>query len=142
MEYVIGQNGKKEILRTKGDTHTDLSGFQEFTKEYPDQTITDHFLIVRKTDSQEDPEGNCYDWYEINRHYRIVDKTKPVMDAVEKVSSTIGGERTDRLYEVGERFTLNGKLYKVALQIPAGGMIAVGANVEETDIATELSKLN
>ena len=65
-----------------------------------------------------------------------------MQEAIANTNSTIGGERTDRLYEVGERFTLNGKLYKVTLQIPAGGMIAVGANVEETDIATELSKLN
>ena len=65
-----------------------------------------------------------------------------MQEAITNTNSTIGGERTDRLYEVGERFTLNGKLYKVTLQIPAGGTIAVGANVEETDIATELSKLN
>ena len=65
-----------------------------------------------------------------------------MQEAIANTNSTIGGERTDRLYEVGERFTLNGKLYKVKLQIPAGGTIAVGANVEETDIATELSKLN
>ena len=65
-----------------------------------------------------------------------------MQEAIANTNSTIGGERTDRLYEVGERFTLNGKLYKVKLQIPAGGMIAVGANVEETDITKELSKLH
>ena len=142
MEYVIGQNGKKEILKTKGDSHTDLSGFQEITQEYPDQTITDNFRIVRKIDSQEDVEGNCYDWYEIDRHYRVVDKTGPIKADIEKTNKTIGGERTDRMYEPGECFTANGKFYKVTLQIPAGGTIAVGANVEETDIATELSKLS
>lgn len=47
-------------------------------QEYPDQTITDNFRVVRKIDSNEDAEGNCYDWYEIDHHYRITDKTGPV----------------------------------------------------------------
>lgn len=51
-------------------------------QEYPDQTVTDNFRIVRKLDSQEDVEGNCYDWYEIDRHYRTMDKTGPLVDQV------------------------------------------------------------
>ena len=64
-----------EVLKTKGDTHTDLTGFHSVERAYPDQTITDNFHIVRKLDSQEDAEGNCYDWYEIDHHYRVADKT-------------------------------------------------------------------
>lgn len=71
-----------EILKTKGDTHTNLTGYHEIGRTYQDQTITDSFRVVRKMDSKEDEEGNCYDWYEIDRHYRVVDKTGPVVEAL------------------------------------------------------------
>lgn len=80
MEYLISCNEDMEVLKVKGDHHTDLTGFQEITQEYPDQTITDRFHIIRKLDSKEDEEENCYDWYEIDRHYRVIDKTGPVKD--------------------------------------------------------------
>ena len=77
-----------EVLKTKGDAHTDLTGFHQLVREYPDQTITDHFRIVRKLDSQEDAEGGCYDWYEIDRHYRATDKTGPLArQAVENAAA-------------------------------------------------------
>ena len=44
-------------------------------RKYPDQTLTDSFRIVGLLDSKEDSEGNCYDWYEIDHHYRLADKT-------------------------------------------------------------------
>ncbi len=78
MEYVFGTNGEIETLKVKGASHTDLTGYHQTEQIYPDQTITDHYRIVRKLDSQEDVEGNCYDWYEIDRHYRVVDKTGPL----------------------------------------------------------------
>lgn len=34
---------------------------------------------MRKLDSKEDEEGGCYDWYEIDHHYRVVDKTGPLV---------------------------------------------------------------
>lgn len=56
--------------------------------------------------------------------------------------SNIGGQRVDRPYKVGEFITVDGKLYRVKLPILVGGYITPGTNVEETDIAAELSKLN
>lgn len=56
--------------------------------------------------------------------------------------SAIGGTRADRRYEPGELIVVDGKLYRVVLPILVGGFITPGTNVEETDIATELSKLN
>lgn len=56
--------------------------------------------------------------------------------------SNIGGQRVDRPYKVGEFITVDGKLYRVKLPILVGGYITPGTNVEGTDIATELSKLN
>lgn len=45
---------------------------------HPNQTVTDNFRVVRKLDSKEDEAGDCYDWYEIDRHSRTVDKTGPL----------------------------------------------------------------
>lgn len=80
MVYVFGTKGEVEILKTKGSAHTDLTGFHQIERTYPDQTITDNFRVVRKLGSTEDCEGNCYDWYEIDRHFRTIDKTGPVAE--------------------------------------------------------------
>ena len=82
MEYTFGKNEQKqsEVLRTKGDTHTDMSGFCEIVREYQDCTITDSFFVVRKYHSDEDAEGNCYDWYIIDKHNRIIDRTPPLKE--------------------------------------------------------------
>jgi len=89
MDYVFGTKGEVEVLQTKGDAHSDLTGFQEIIQKYPDQTITDRFRVVRKTDSAEDQEGNCYDWYEIDHHYRQSDRTGPVAEAGAKNTANI-----------------------------------------------------
>ena len=89
MEYVFGTKGDVEILKVKGDTHTNLTGFHQIERAYPDQTITDSFRIVRKLDSQEDGEGNCYDWYEIDRHNRIVDRSGPVAERLGAIEAAI-----------------------------------------------------
>ena len=73
-QYVFGKDQDRETLQTKGSNHSDLTGFHEVTRAYPDQTITDNFHVIRKIDSKEDTEGNCYDWYEIDNHYRTTEK--------------------------------------------------------------------
>ena len=83
MEYVFGTKGALEKLKTKHSSHTALKGFHEVTTEYPDQIITDRFRIVRKIESKEDTEHNCYDWYEIDSHYRVVDKFTPKEEEIE-----------------------------------------------------------
>lgn len=75
MEYIFGSDKDKEILKTKGSSHSNLTGFHQIEMRYPDQTITDSFRVVRHIESKEDVEGNCYDWYEIDHHYRLADKT-------------------------------------------------------------------
>lgn len=79
MEYVFGTQGNIEILKTKGDAHTDLMGFHQVERSSSDQTITDQFRVVRKIDSKEDVKGSCYDWYEIDHHFRMIDKTGPLV---------------------------------------------------------------
>lgn len=89
MEYVFGVQGEIEVLKTKGDAHTDLSGFQQTVQEFPGEKITDNYRVVRKIDSTADGEGNCYDWYEIDRHYREIDRTGPIVQqAAENAAAT------------------------------------------------------
>jgi len=78
-----------EVLKVKGDSHTDLTGYHQIEQEYPDQTVTDSFRIVRKLDSETDAEGRCYDWYEIDRHNRTIDKSAPVAARVEAIETAI-----------------------------------------------------
>ena len=78
-----------EVLKVKGDSHTDLTGYHQLEQEYPDQTVTDSFRIVRKLDSGTDAEGRCYDWYEIDRHNRTIDKSAPVAARVEAIETAI-----------------------------------------------------
>lgn len=82
MDYIFGVvecNGVTvENLKTVGQTHTNLGGFTQTVREYTDSTITDRFRVVEKYRSEEDAEGNCYDWYVISDHYRYVDKTEAV----------------------------------------------------------------
>lgn len=89
MEYVFGTNGATETLRTKGGEHSDLTGFQEVTREYPNEKITDRFYITRKLDSAEDLAGSCYDWYEIEKHYRNIDRSAPIAAAEERNTANI-----------------------------------------------------
>lgn len=82
MEYIFGyvqHNGVTvENLKTVGNSHSELSGFIQTVREYPDTTITDVCCITEHYRSDEDGEGNCYDWYVIDKHYRIVDKSASV----------------------------------------------------------------
>lgn len=89
MEYVFGTEGEIEVLKTKGDTHTDLTGYQQVVQEFPCEKITDNFRVVRKNGSSEDGEGNCYDWYEIDRHYREIDRTPPILEALDRGAANI-----------------------------------------------------
>ena len=63
-------------------------------QEYPDQTVTDSFRVVRKLDSKEDAEGNCYDWYEIDRHYRVQDRL-PLVEALQAEKAALETELTN-----------------------------------------------
>lgn len=63
-------------------------------------------------------------------------------EQIAKEQTTIGGQRAERKYEPGELLTVGGTLYRVKRTILVGGFITPGTNVEATDIAAELSKLN
>lgn len=84
MEYVFGLDDRRgqRTLLTKGGEHTTLSGFCEVVRIYDDCTITDSFYAARKTKSSEDSAGTCYDWYDIDQHYRVIDRTGPVKEGL------------------------------------------------------------
>ena len=104
MEYIFGTNDitGEETLKTVGAEHTDLSGFRQTVREYPDCIITDSFHVVRKTKSDEDEEGKCYDWYLIDRHNRYVDKSVALKQAQEYADAmTVDHEYRLTLLELG-----------------------------------------
>lgn len=96
MEYVFGSRERhgvvEDILKTKGDKHSNLSGSAEVERQYEDCIITDVFNIVRKYQSKKDKAGNCYDWYIIDNHFRYIDKYTP---NIGKVEERIDGEISD-----------------------------------------------
>lgn len=79
-----------EVLKVKGSSSVDMTGYHEIEHRYPDQVITDRFRVVRKLDSAEDGAGNYYGWYEIDRHYRTVDKSGPVADTAKRAEEAAG----------------------------------------------------
>ena len=91
MEYVFGvnENTHEETLKTKGVEHSNLSGYCEVIREYDDSTITDTFFIVDKYKSCEDAEGNCYDWYAIEKHNRTIDKSKQIHSELNDVAGIL-----------------------------------------------------
>lgn len=93
MEYIYGTTHisgiDRENLKTINDTHTNYEGYLTTVREYDDNTITDYCHIVSHYDSKEDEAGNCYDWYEIDQHYRTIDRTKVPNRANEKTQSLV-----------------------------------------------------
>ena len=83
MVYVFGTEGGVETLKTKGSGRGRMSGFHEIEQSYPDQTVTDRFRIVRLLRSATDTEGNVYNWYEIDKHFRFTDKFTPAKAEIE-----------------------------------------------------------
>ena len=67
--------------------------------------ITDSFHIVRKLDSKEDEAENCYDWYEIDNHYRTVDKSGPVAEALAQSRAEIEDAMIETDIATNERIT-------------------------------------
>lgn len=85
MDYIfgiidLGSGVVTENLKTVGDVHTDLEGYMEIVRNYPDSVITDRFRVMGKYQSDDDADGNAYDWYMISDHYRYEDRYTPAAD--------------------------------------------------------------
>ena len=83
MEYVFSGN----VLKVVDTKHSDLEGWQEIVREFQNETIVDHFNVIKKIKEDSDAEGRCYDWYRIDGHYRIIDRTKPLVLAQEEMEA-------------------------------------------------------
>lgn len=86
MDYVFGTLDDREVLTVKGAAHSELSGYRQIERIYPDKTVTDNFRIVRREWSAEDSGGKCYDRYEIDHHYRVIDSTRPLRTALDSTT--------------------------------------------------------
>lgn len=87
MEYIYGFEQRNGIiienLKTVGEEHSELSGFIQTVREYSDAVITDTCCIVERYKTEEDAEGNCYDWYSISNHWRSIDRYTPDKQAAD-----------------------------------------------------------
>lgn len=93
MEYIYGFSTRhgnlSENLKTIGDEHSDLSGFISSIKEFEDGTkIEDKCRIVKKYASKES-NGKYYDWYLIDSHYRIEDKSAQSQKNIEELKANL-----------------------------------------------------
>lgn len=107
MEYIFGTNEQEqcELLRTKGEVHTDLAGFAETTRSYTDCKIVDFFHVVEHVKQDEDAEGNCYDWYLIDQHYRYVDKSEYLQEQAARSNAILETALCEQDAEVAERIS-------------------------------------
>ena len=106
MEYIFGTaviNGETiENVKTVGAEHTDFLGYTQLQRSYTDCNITDSFNALRKYGSDEDSEGNCYDWYIIDQHYRNVDyspKHEAVFSSLLGASSAQAAEQARKVLQ-------------------------------------------
>ena len=105
MEYVFGTKGRIEVLKTKGDHHTDLTGYHQLEREYPDQTITDSFRVVRRLRSAEDAEGRCYDCTRSTATTGLTDKTGPLAEQAAKSAAEMQDALCEQDAATDERLT-------------------------------------
>lgn len=86
MEYIFGYvkiHGKLEqILKTKGEHPSNLSGNNQVQRKFSDSIITDEFTVKEKYLSKVDTEGNHYDWYIIKDHSRYIDYFTPMKEQI------------------------------------------------------------
>ena len=83
MTYTFTETNRGNIIfKTIDKIHTNLFGWQELSTKYPDSIVTDKFYIISHTKSDEDSEGNCYDWYDVKDRYRQIDTTPPLSKSI------------------------------------------------------------
>lgn len=90
------------MLRTKGTRHSSLTGRFEHRVVHPDSLVITGCEIVDRYKSAEDAEGNCYDWYEIEKYESKVELSDMERDALnEEINGLVAdcGELIEQLYE-------------------------------------------
>jgi len=109
MEYIFGtiiRNGVRvDSLKTVGKTHSNYEGNCSITREYHDAIFTDNFSVVEKYRSEIDNDGNCYDWYVIDKHNRYIDKFTPAKEQIDTGISDAQDATCELSEELDERIT-------------------------------------
>lgn len=86
MEYVFGylkiKGNLEQVLKTVGESPSNLSGNNQIQRKYSDSIITDEFKVREKYLSKVDTEGRCYDWYIIDDHSRYIDYFTPLKEQI------------------------------------------------------------
>lgn len=86
MEYIFGQIKRKgriiDVLKTVGETHTDLKDNHIIERKYADSIITDGFYVVDHYLSKDGADGKCYDWYILKDHSRYIDYFTPLKEQI------------------------------------------------------------
>ena len=113
MEYIFGRSTRfddeRMILKTKGDSHSHLSGSFDLEEVYPDSRIITRCEIVRHFKSDEDVEGNCYDWYIIDkyeRHVNLSDTERGELNSEIDELTECCGELVEQVYEADMEFII------------------------------------
>lgn len=102
MDYIFGTNrAGEETLKTKGSEHSAFAGFCQTVRKYDDCIITDSFFAKYKYKSSEDAEGNCYDWYIIDKHNRNTNFMPKVESILQSYKSQLA-QTDDALIELYE----------------------------------------
>lgn len=80
MEYIFGQEktfGQTiDVLKVVSDKPVAMTGTWNLERKYSDSVIVDAFNIKREIRRKE-ANGNYYVWYQIENHYRYIDKFTP-----------------------------------------------------------------
>lgn len=78
MELSFGRRPDgKSYVRVKGKAHTDFTGQVRIETPYSNMTVTDTFDAISRYQTKDDEEGNTYDWYLIENHYRTQERFTP-----------------------------------------------------------------
>lgn len=90
MEYVFGTKGDIEILKVKSPSGTSLTGFQQTVLETDVDKTTHNYRIVEKYRTEvSEIDGSVYDFYEIDRHNTVIDKTPRVYQALADTNAVL-----------------------------------------------------
>lgn len=66
-----------------------MTGFQQVVLETDVDKTTHNFRVVRKYDRKTGIDGTVYDFYEIDRHNIVIDKTPPVYAALAETNAAL-----------------------------------------------------
>lgn len=136
MEYIFGTIKRKgrytDVLKTVGDEHTDLKNNHTIERRYSDSIITDSFYVTDHYLSEDGSDGKCYDWYEINEHYRYIDYFTPQKDALVESLTPYTDSKTAYIDDTSVIFT----------DVPSGNLSLFMVDSDEQPVLCSYERIN